>query len=113
MPHLRGSLGPSLMYWARHGVAVAALAVAKKCSCAESRQPMTGLAIAPEMLAGKVEEWHAGMIGRLEVEDRLGRLRTRGLGGLRLGLLSESLVLGLVVLLSGLAGGCGRLGSVA
>ena len=113
MRHLRGSLGPSLMHWERHGAAVVALAVAKICSCAESRQPMMGPAIALEMLAGRVEEWHAGMIGRLEVEGQLGRLRTRGLGGLRLGLLSESLVLGLVVLLSGLAGGCGRLGFVA
>ena len=113
VPHLRGSPGPSLMHWERHGVAVAALAVAKICSCAESRQPMMGPAIALEMLAGRVEEWHAGMIGRLEVEGQLGRLRTRGLGGLRLDLLSESLVLDLVVLPSGLAGGCGRLGFVA
>ena len=115
MPHLRGSPGPSLTYWERHGVAVAALAVAKICSCAESRQPMMGPAIARERLAGKEEERHgeAGMIGRLEEGDRLGRLRTRGLGGLRLDLLSGSLVLGLVVLLSGLAGGCGLAGFVA
>jgi hypothetical protein len=74
---------------------------------------MMGLVIAPDMLAGKLEERHAGMIGRLEEADRLGKLRTRDLGGLHLGLLSESLVLGLVVLSSGLAGGCGRLGFVA
>lgn len=113
MRHLRGSLGPSLMHWEQHGAAVAALVVAKICSCAGSRRPMMDLVIAPEMLAGRVEERHAGMIERLEVEDQLGRLRTRGLGGLRLDLLSESLVLDLVVLLSGLAGGCGRLGFVA
>lgn len=103
------------MYWGRHGVAAAALAVAKICSCVESRQPMMGLAIAPERLAGKVEERHGevGMIERLEEGGRLGRLRTRDLEGLRLGLLSGSLVLGLVVLLSGLAGGCDRLGFVA
>jgi hypothetical protein len=113
VPHLRGSPGPSLMHWERHGAAVVALVVAKICSCAESRQPMTGPAIAPEMLAERVEERHAGMTGRLEEGEQPGRLRTRGPGGLRLSLLSESLVLGLVVLLSGLAGGCGRLGFVA
>ena len=114
MPHLRGSLGPSWMHWGRHGVAVVALVVAKICSYAGSRRPMMDLVIAPEMLAGKVEERrHAGMTGRLEEGEQPGRLRTRGPGGLRLGLLSESLVLGLVVLLSDLAGGCGRLGSVA
>lgn len=113
MRHSRGSPGPSLMRWVRHGVAVVALAVARICSCAESRQPMMGPATAPEMLAGRVEERHAEMIERLEEGDQLGRLQTRGLGGLRLDLLSESLVLDLVVLLSGLAGGCGRLGSVA
>jgi hypothetical protein len=74
---------------------------------------MMGLVIALDMLAGKVEERHAGMIGRLEVGDQLGRLRTRDQGGLHLGLLSESLVLGLVVLSSGLAGACGRLEFVA
>ena len=76
---------------------------------------MMGLVLAREMLAGKVEERHdeAGMIGRLEEEDQLGRLRTRDLGGLHLDLLSGSLVLGLVVLSSGLAGVSGRLGSAA
>jgi hypothetical protein len=75
---------------------------------------MMDLVIAPEMLAGKVEERrHAGMTGRLEEEDQLGRLRTRDQGGLHSDLLSESLVLGLVVLLSGLVGACGRLGFVA
>lgn len=117
MPHLRGSPGPNLMHWERHGVGVgvAALAVAKICSCAESHQPMTDLGIAPGKLAEKVEERHGevGMIERLEEGDQPGRLRTRGQGGLRLDLLSESLVLGLVGLPSGLAGGCGRLGFVA
>lgn len=114
MPHLRGSLGPSWMHWGRHGVAVVALVVAKICSYAGSRRPMMDLVIAPEMLAGKVEERrHAGMTGRLEEEDQLGRLRTRDQGGLHSDLLSESLVLGLVVLLSGLVGACGRLGFVA
>lgn len=74
---------------------------------------MMGLVIARDMLAGKVEERHAEMIGRLEEEDRLGRLRTRDQGGLHLDLLSGSLVLGLVVLLNGLAGVCDRLGFVA
>jgi hypothetical protein len=101
------------MYWERRGAAVVALVVAKIYSYAGSRRPMMVLAIAPDMLAGKVEERHAGKTGRLEVGDQPGRLRTRDLGGLHLGLLSGSLVLGLVVLLSGLAGACGRLGFVA
>ena len=53
------------------------------------------------------------MTGRLEEEDQPGRLQTRDPGGLHSGLLSGSLVLGLVVLLSGLVGVCGRPGSVA
>lgn len=74
-----------------------------------------GLVIALGMLAGKVEERHdeVGMTGRLEEGGQLGRLRTRDPGDLHLDLLSGSLVLGLVVRLSGLAGVCGRLGSVA
>jgi hypothetical protein len=112
VPHLRGSLGPSLMYWERCDVAVVALAVAKICSYAGSRRPMMGLVIAPETLAGKVED-EVGMTGRLEEEDQPGRLQTRDLGGLHLDLLSESLVLGLVVLSSGLVGECGRPGFAA
>ena len=115
VPHLRGSPGPSLMHWERHDVAVAALAVAKICSCAESRRPTMHLAIAPGMLAAKVDERHgeAGMIEKLQEGEQLGRLRTRDPGGLHLDPLNESLVLGLVVLPSGLAGGCGRPGSAA
>ena len=56
VPHLRGSLGPNLMYWERYDVAAVALAVAKICSYAGSRRPMMGLVNAPEMLAGKVED---------------------------------------------------------
>ena len=76
---------------------------------------MTGLVIALDMLAGKVEERQdeVGMTGRLEEGGQLGRLRTRDLEDLHLGLLSESLALGLVGLLSGLAVVCGRLESVA
>ena len=114
MPHLRGSLGPSLIYWERCDVAVVALAVAKICSYAGSRRPMMDLVIAPEMLAGKVEERrHAGMTGRLEEEDQLGRLRTRDQGGLHSDLLSESLVLDVVFQSGGLAGVCGLLESAA
>lgn len=112
--HLRGSPEPSLTHWERHGVAdFAALVVEKICSCAGSRRPMVGLVIALEMLAGRVEERHVGMTGRLEEEDQLERLRTRDLGGLHLGLLIESLALGLVVLSGGLAGVCGQLEFVA
>ena len=116
VPHLRGSPEPSSTHWERRGVAdFAALVVEKICSCAGSRRPMMGLAIALGMLAGKVEERHdeAEMTGRLAVEDQLGMLRTRDPGGLHLDLLNESLVLGLVGLSGGPAGVCGRLGSVA
>ena len=113
MPHLRGSPEPSLMYWELLDTVGFAEAVETISSCAGNRRPMMDLVIAPNMLAGKVEERHAEMIGRLEEEDRLGRLRTRDQGGLHLDLLSGSLVLGLVVLLNGLAGVCDRLGFVA
>jgi hypothetical protein len=115
VPHLRGSPEPSLMHLGQHGVVAVASVVETICSYAGSRPPTMGLVIAVEMPAGKVEEQHgeAGMTGRLEVEDQLGRLRTRGPGGLRSDLLSESPVLGLVVLVSGLAVMCGRLESVA
>lgn len=115
MPHLRGSPEPNLMRREPYDVAGFELAAEKLCSCAESRQPMTGLVIALEMLAGKVEERHdeAGTTGRVEEGGQLGRLRIQDLGGLHLGLPSESLVLGLVVLLSDLAGVCDRPAFVA
>jgi hypothetical protein len=112
VPHLRGSLEPSLTHRERHGVAVVALVVERLCSCAGNLRPMMGRVLARGMLAGKVED-EVGMTGRLEEEDQPGRLRIRDLGGLHLGLLSESLVRDLVVLSSGLVGVCGRLGSVA
>lgn len=58
----------------------------------------------------KAEGLHGevGMIGSLEVVDRLGTPRTRDPEGLHLGLLSESLVLDAVGLSSGLAGACDR-----
>lgn len=113
MPHLRENPEPSLMHLEQLDIADPALAVERICSCAENRRPMMDLVIAPEMLAGKVEERHAGMTGRLEEEGQPGRLQTRDLGGLHLGLLSGSLALGLVVRSSGLAGVCGRLGFAA
>jgi hypothetical protein len=113
VPHLRGSPGPSSMHSERHDGAAVASAVEKICSYAESRQPMTGLAIALEKPAGKVEERRDDVekTGRLEVGDQLGMLRTQDPRDLHSGLLSESLVLALVGLLDGLAGVYGRLES--
>ena len=113
MPHSRGSPEPSLTHWELLDIADSALVVERICSSAENRRPMMGLVIALEMLAGKAEERHVGMTGKLEEEDQPGRLRTRDPEVLHLGLLSGSLVLGLVVLLIDLAGVCGRPGFVA
>jgi hypothetical protein len=66
-------------------------------------------------LVGSVGEHAAvgGKVGSLVVGGRLGRPRTRDPAGQHLGLLSGSLVLGVVFQSGGPVGGYGRLGSVA
>ena len=68
----------------------------------------------PERPVGRVgEEVGGGVVGSLVVADRLGKPRTRDPAGQHLGLLSGSLVLGVVFQSGGLVGGYGRLGSAA
>ena len=74
---------------------------------------MTGSGRVLGRLVEKAEGLHGEVGMTLEVVDQLGMPRTRDLRGLHLGLLSGSLVLGLVVLLIDLAGVCGRPGFVA
>ena len=76
---------------------------------------MTVLVKAPGRAVGSVEEHAAagGKVGSLVVAGLAGKPRTRDPAGQHLGLLSGSLVLGVVFQSGGLVGGYGRLGSVA